>query len=373
MRQESREVDLVQAIALGIAQAVVVATVIAVGAAPENGAPVSAYILAFFSGAVVVASYRLPVIALLAGIGVVILYYVMDLPPIGVAVPILGAVYLAALAGHIRAAAVGSTAFVALSAAIRVLEGGESSAVLAYDTVTNFALIAATVSLAAMQRAQRAMTMHQQHLMELERLAADRRLDVERLRISRELHDSLGHRLATVAVYAGVAGEARDENQRASALNHVQEATRSALQELRVAVRTIRSGFQHLPLPETEAAVGAAASTLREAGFEVGTSLGAGVAAVRPEVQLVAVRIMQEAVTNVLKHADAHRVRIDLSRPANDLVIKVQDDGHVDKFEAGGGIRGMHERARELGGTLRVGSGSDGFTVEARLPAGGTV
>lgn len=254
-----------------------------------------------------------------------------------------------------------------------MLEGGESSAVLAYDTVTNFALIAATVSLAAMQRAQRATAIHQQHLMELQRLAADRKVDAERLQISRELHDSLGHRLATVAVYAGVAGEAQDENQRASALSQVQDSTRSALEELRVAVRTIRSGFEHLPLPEAEAAVGAAASTLREAGYEVESSVGAAVPAVRPEVQLVAIRIMQEAITNVLKHADARRVCIHLSRQADDLVIRVQDDGHTDGYEAGGGIRGMHERARELGGTLRVSSGNHGFTVEARLPAGGAV
>ena len=363
-------VALPQVLALAIAQGVVVATVIAIGAVTADGAPGVAYLFALVSGALVVATSRVPVAALVAAIGTVIAYYVLDLPPIGVAVPILGVVYLTALAGHIAAAAACSTVLVALSAIFRVLEGGESSAVLAYDTVTNFALIAATVSLAAMQRARRAAVAQQRRLVELERLAAERRLDTERLQISRELHDSLGHRLATVAVYAGVAGEAPDDEQRSSALRHVQENTRSALEELRVAIRTIRRGFEPLPHPSAEVAVEAAAAALRHAGFTVETSIAAAVRAVPPEVHQVAVRTVQEAVTNILKHADASSIGIQLSLERDALVVRVEDDGQVDQYTAGGGIAGMRERVQQLGGSLRAEPSGEGFLVEARIPVG---
>jgi len=367
-RPRTERADLTTTVALAIAQAVVVAIVLAIGAIPQGGVPLTTYLVAVISGILTAAAYRIPVTALIVGVGMVIVYYVLDFPPIGVAVPILGTVYLASRAGHLVAASATAATLVTLSAIFRTIEGGESSAVLAYDTVTNLALVAATVALAALQRARDAAARQQQHLMDLERGSTQRRMDTERVRLARELHDSLGHRLAIVAVYAGVAREAGDDGRRIEALAQVQVSTRAALNELRDAVRMIRGGFEEFPLERIDDTVEAAASALRIAGLSVETTISDQADTVPAAVRGVAGRIVQEAVTNILKHARADRATIRVSDADGSLIVRVSDDGVAKSFERGNGIRSMEERVLEIGGSLSVAKAADGFVVEAILP-----
>jgi signal transduction histidine kinase len=364
--------DLSTTYALAIAQTIVVAVVIAIGAIPRGGAPLTAYIVALVSGILTLVAHRLPVTALMLSVVMVIVYYMLDLPPIGVAVPILGPVYLASRAGYGLVAAGSALTLVTLSAVFRTIEAGESSALIAYDTVTNLALVAATVAVAALQRARDRAELQQRRLTEVERISAQRESDTQRVQIARHLHDSLGHRLALVAVYAGVAGEADDDSRRAEALAEVQEGVRAALDELREAVRTIRSGSGESSLEGVDGALESAVSALRAAGFAVDAEIDGEVDAVPLAVRVGAVRILQEAVTNILKHARADHAKIRVWVEPDVLRLRVADDGAVQSFERGQGIRGMEERARELGGSLSIADRTDGFVLEAILPWTGT-
>lgn len=368
MTGRTAQTDRMAIVALAVAQAVVVAGVVAIGNASKSQVEPLAYLLALASGAAVLVAMRFPTVALLVGIANVVVYYLAELSPIGVAVPILGVVYLAALAGRAAVAFGISCALIVLSVVIRVLEGGESGAVLAYDTVTNLALVTATVALGALIDARRVAAERQRRLLQLERDAFDRRLDGERLAISRDLHDALGHRLVTAAVYGGVAMEARDDEQRIAALHLVREATATALDELRTAVRAIRTGSREHEDVSLRLVVEDAAEMLRRAGLSVDVDVTGDDRSASPDVRQAAARIIQEATTNVAKHSRASAVTIAVDHRDDIVEVSVRDDGAVDEVADGSGIEGMRERAAALGGTLSVTGGADGLTVRARLP-----
>ncbi|GHD83955.1 two-component sensor histidine kinase [Streptomyces naganishii JCM 4654] len=212
---------------------------------------------------------------------------------------------------------------------------------------------------------------------------ARRRVAEERLRIARDLHDVVAHHIALVNVQAGVAAHVMDKrpDQAKEALAHVREASRSALNELRATVGLLRqSGDPEAP---TEPAPGLSrleelAGTFRSAGLHVeiaradhGTTLPAA-------VDLAAFRVVQEALTNVQKHAGVQaRAEVSVVRVGPNVEVTVLDDGAGDQDgldggpEAGGGhgLLGMRERVTALGGTLTTGPRyGGGFRVHAILP-----
>ncbi|MFF7165094.1 sensor histidine kinase [Streptomyces sp. NPDC008086] len=207
---------------------------------------------------------------------------------------------------------------------------------------------------------------------------ARRRVAEERLRIARDLHDVVAHHIALVNVQAGVASHVMDKrpDQAKEALAHVREASRSALNELRATVGLLRqSGDPEAP---TEPAPGLdrldeLAGTFRSAGLQVeiaradqGTTLPAA-------VDLAAYRVIQEALTNVQKHAGAEaKAEVSVVRVGPNVEITVLDDGAGDdeSVEGGGhGLLGMRERVTALRGTLTTGPRyGGGFRVHAILP-----
>ncbi|MGW2748898.1 sensor histidine kinase [Streptomyces sp. NPDC001450] len=208
---------------------------------------------------------------------------------------------------------------------------------------------------------------------------ARRRVAEERLRIARDLHDVVAHHIALVNVQAGVAAHVMDRrpDQAKEALAHVREASRSALNELRATVGLLRqSGDPEAP---TEPAPGLSrlddlAGTFRSAGLPVevartdhGTELPAA-------VDLAAYRIVQEALTNVQKHAGTDaRAEVSVVRVGPNIEVTVLDDGTGAAPEpgAGGGhgLLGMRERVTALRGTLTTGPRyGGGFRVHAILP-----
>jgi signal transduction histidine kinase len=207
---------------------------------------------------------------------------------------------------------------------------------------------------------------------------ARRRVAEERLRIARDLHDVVAHHIALVNVQAGVASHVMDKrpDQAKEALAHVREASRSAIDELRATVGLLRqSGDPEAP---TEPAPGLAhldglVETFRNAGLPVQCVVAEAPAQLPAAVDLAVYRVVQEALTNVRKHAGAGaKAEVSVVRVGAEVEVTVLDDGAGtgEPSEGGGhGLLGMRERVSALAGTLvaepRYGGG---FRVQAILP-----
>jgi len=201
----------------------------------------------------------------------------------------------------------------------------------------------------------------------------------ERLRLARELHDTIAAAIAVIAIQAGVADHAlqrcQAEPQRArAALQTIRAASLQALDELQAAVRTLRGGAGARGPRPGVAQLDALTGLAGAAGVRVELTV---VGAARPlpsSVDLAAYRIVQEALTNVLRHAGSATARVRLTYRERDLTVQVDDDGP----RAGGrrplgggghGLLGMQERVAALGGRLAAGPRpSGGFRVVATIP-----
>jgi signal transduction histidine kinase len=208
-------------------------------------------------------------------------------------------------------------------------------------------------------------------------VAARRHVEEERLRIAREMHDVVAHTMAAVNVQMGVAVaafDARPDMARA-ALDQAQISSRAALRELRGAISLLRGGGDAdgtRPAPQL-CEIEDLAVTTRRAGVAVTVRDGTVGHDVPAAVQLAAYRIVQEALTNVRKHAHASRATVVISYDPDELGIEVLDDGvgtcGNGRLGAGHGLVGMRERAALYGGTVETGPGPHGgFRVTARIP-----
>jgi len=216
---------------------------------------------------------------------------------------------------------------------------------------------------------------------------ARRAVTEERLRLAQEVHDVAGHGFAVIAMQAGVALRVldRDPGAARAALEGIRSASREALDSLRSEIEALQHGTAGPLRPGSGLAdLPALASRIRASGLPV--SLDGPVAAddLPPEVDRTAYRIVQESLTNVLRHAGADAtaavaIRRDTEAPGIEapgievLCIEVRDTGRGPGGEVspGRGLAGMRSRAEALGGTVEAGPGLDGgFTVTARLPLG---
>ncbi|MDF5753917.1 sensor histidine kinase [Spongiactinospora sp. TRM90649] len=211
----------------------------------------------------------------------------------------------------------------------------------------------------------------------------------ERLRIARDLHDALGHRLSLINVQASAALHRLAEHpERAEpALASIKEASREALGDLRATLGMLRVGDRgESSAPERGPASGQGLAVLGVAGLDalvagarrtglavrlsVGTG-GDGSPELPPEVDQAVYRIVQEALTNVTRHSGAGSaaVAIEFDDRSKQVTVRVDDDGGAAPGPPGHGIRGMRERAAALGGELAAGPRpGGGFEVCARLP-----
>ena len=204
---------------------------------------------------------------------------------------------------------------------------------------------------------------------------AERRLGDERLRIAREVHDVVAHAMVAINVQAGVAAHLieRDAGEAREALLHIKRTSGDALADLRATLGVLRDRDQAAPVGPA-AGLGdldAVAEQLRATGVEVTVDVDA-VGMVPTPVHSAGYRIVQEGLTNVLRHADAQAVSVVVRVDEDMLTIVVTDDGpgRTGSTEGtGAGVRGMRERAEALGGTLSAGPGEDGgWRVQATLP-----
>jgi signal transduction histidine kinase len=203
------------------------------------------------------------------------------------------------------------------------------------------------------------------------RLAAE----LERSRIARELHDVIAHKVSIMVVQAGAAEHVLgpDPTQARRALKHVQDAGREALDELELLLGVLRhengSPAERTPRPSLQD-VDLLLEPLRAAGMQVRLSAEGVAGGLPPSVDASAYRVVQEALTNALKHAPGSRVEVGIRADAAALHITVRDDGPAPAVvEAGHGLVGLEERVTLHGGQLFAGRGEHGgFEVRADLP-----
>jgi len=208
-----------------------------------------------------------------------------------------------------------------------------------------------------------------------------RRVAEERLRIARDLHDSVAHAMATINVQAGAAAHVLERRPEAAkpALDAIQDASREVLDELAAMVRVLREEDDdgaRVPTPgiaEVPELVDAAGAAHLPVSLEVDGPIG-GVAA---PVGTAVYRIVQESLTNVMRHAPGAATRVVIRRGHDrSLCVEVHDDGRSTAANgragargSGTGIRGMRERAEATGGVLDAGPCADGgFRVTVTWP-----
>ena len=197
------------------------------------------------------------------------------------------------------------------------------------------------------------------------------------MRIARELHDVLAHNISLISVQAGVALHLMDDQpeQARTALTAIKQASREALGELRSVLDVLRQADDDaLPRSPTPGLDGLDQLVARAgaAGLPVETVVEGNRRSLPAGVDLASYRIVQEALTNTMRHAAASRATVTVALGPDTVSVEVTDDGRGGAHTDGHGLCGMRERAAALGGTFDAGSRPDGgFRVRARLPIEG--
>jgi signal transduction histidine kinase len=317
---------------------------------------------------------------LVGSVGVLYLYYGLDYPAFAPAVPLAAASYTAAAAGHIRAAALLLLGLLLVGLGWQTLgEDASPASVLGVNTLADASLLAAVLLLGEAVRNRRAWA--EEVRARLRRAAEDRereavrRVEEERLSIARELHDVMAHTIAALNVQAGVAADVIDDapDQAKASLQAIRDGSRQAMAELKATVGLLRGGAEgspRAPAPGLDQLDGLA-RMVTGAGLEVDVEVAGAARPLPGAVDLTAYRIVQESLTNVVRHAQASTASVSVRYEPDAVVVRVEDDGRgASNGAAGHGIVGMRERAAAIGGTLQAGPLPDGgFRVSARLPA----
>lgn len=362
---------------LGYAVAMAVGVAVFTRSADSQPGQGTAYLFALGFGLILLIRRQHPVLVLiLTSLGICV-YYTLQFPPIGLALPIAVALFSAADAGHLRISMVVSAVLVTLTVYFQVKGERDVGQLLGYELPPVIALIGASLALGDGTRSRRLLKESQrererQGRLELERRATDQRTE-ERLRLARDLHDALGHNVAMISLQSAVAAEALPERvpEAQRAVAEIRNIGVATMAELRATVRRLRSLDSAVELRAILDELPALAEHARGNGLDVQIVEAGGHREVPNALGLAAYRIVQEALTNIIRHANATTAVVTLERGRDALTVTVRDDGRGPaEYEIGNGIRGMRERAAEWGGQLTVtSSGRDsGTVVTATLP-----
>jgi signal transduction histidine kinase len=208
-------------------------------------------------------------------------------------------------------------------------------------------------------------------LVERHRQEREQAAEEERLRIARELHDVVAHNVSVMAIQAGASRVSGSSS--AEALESIEKEARDTLAELNKllgVLRTSPGSADRAPQPTLDE-VDVLLKPARDAGLQASLNVIGEPRRLSAAVDLSAYRIVQEAITNVLKHANASRVEVTVDYQAEAVALTVSDNGSgmVSNHSTGHGLIGMRERVALFGGDLTTGSSSlGGFTVRATLP-----
>jgi signal transduction histidine kinase len=288
-------------------------------------------------------------------------------------------VFTVGLHGHrTRALVVGALMAPVVAAGVLITShqlGGDSVA----ETVAYLALVLGALVAGDAVRARQELVRVVAAEAERERAAlTQHRFDEQRLRYAHELHDVVGHALVAINVRAAAAAHLARREQGASpvgALEEIASTSAEALGELRAALKGLRSDDRDaVPLRPAGAGLadlGDLIAGVKGAGLTVELDMAAATAAVPPAVGHAGYRIVQEGLTNVLRHSTAKHARVRIGQDEGALLVEVLDNGQALPGNGGGGhgLLGMRERAAALGGSCEAGRApGGGWRVRARIP-----
>jgi signal transduction histidine kinase len=219
------------------------------------------------------------------------------------------------------------------------------------------------------RRTQIAMLQERARRLDEERAAAVQR---ERVRIARDMHDIVAHSVGLMIVQAetGPLLTHTDPARADDTFAGIADTGREAVRQLRHSLGVLREDTADPPQQPGIAAIADLVAATCRSGLAASLDEHGRPRAVPGEIGVTAYRVVQEALTNTRKHADASVVRVSLRWHENGVTVEVVDDGNGPRFEAlrGRGLLGMRERVSACGGTLRHGSAGTGFEVIAELP-----
>jgi signal transduction histidine kinase len=358
--------------------AVVPPILIVDAAVSHDGKPITfVSVLAAFVGCVPLAMWRrVPFLVMfpLVTAGIILVLWQLHPPNTVVIIPMIALFELALSGDRRRSLAMGVATVPCVFISVLPFQGSESLASL---VVRNLALCVLAIAAGDIVRSRKLSAQRTVEAMEQETL---RRVGEERLRIAREIHDLVAHAMTAINVQAGVAAHLleRDPGQAYDALRNIKHTSGGALSDLRSTLDVLRDPSQAAPLgpPARLDDIPELTAGLRAAGVTVDLDVDAG-ADVPAAVQSAGYRIVQEALTNVARHASrASSTHVSVRRVPGALTIEVTDDGAVAPVPAkgasdGNGVRGMRERATALGGSLEAAPvDTGGWRVRATLPVG---
>jgi signal transduction histidine kinase len=322
-----------------------------------------------------VARRRNPVVVLGIVFGAFLLYFLIGYPNGPIWFSLIVAYYTAAARGHrLAAAIVGVSGFVLFPWMDFLVRDGPAPSTISLLALGAWLLVlfgTAEIVRIRRERAVEAVRMEEEESL--------RRASEERLRIARELHDALGHHLSLISVQAGAAlhvNEALPEQARTS-LAAIRDASKEALTELRSVLDILRQRGEAAPrFPgSTLARIEDLAAQAAAAGLDVRTEVVGEARPLPYGVEAAAFRIVQEALTNVTRHAGRANATVRVAYGDRELTVQVEDDGRgavaasASPDGSGKGIMGMRERVTALGGELEAGPRPEGgFRVRAVLP-----
>jgi signal transduction histidine kinase len=358
---------------------VLVAVTVAAGSGSPAELPASAWIAVSGVVAATVMFRVAPRTGLLVGAAALVGYHVAVGDPLGLAWPLVVAVYGVARAGHLWVGVGFSVAYLTAVVSHRAIEGVATDGLTLLHAAAQEGLLLAGALLVGevvrtrvlqAETARERLTLLQRHQDE----ETQRRIAEERLRIAHDLHDLTAHTVAVISLHAGVARERfdRDPDQARASLSTIDATSKQAAKELRGLVGLLRS--DEPPPPDGLDAVHRAVDAARSTGLMVDLHIEPPGLTLTGPTGIAAARIVQESLTNVLRHARAEHAAVTIRATDGTLEIWVTDDGaspiqHAGVPQPGVGLRGMRERVDVLGGTLTHGRGtSGGFEVHARLP-----
>lgn len=373
---------------LALALVQTVGTFGAARAQPDRRAPDLLAVLVAVAGPAALTLVRrhpVPVLAWVAAL--TSLYLLRDYPYGPVLASMVVAVVVTVVRGHRVAAWVATAAVVAVPLVARSTAPDHPWSWTAFTAVGAWVLLVLAAAELARTRVARTA--------DLRRARAEarrREQNEERLRIAREIHDVVAHHMSLVNVQASTALHLLDKRAAGAqarngapeptgldgtrtALEAIKGASKEALSELRSLVDVLRDTAEPAPRSPVDrlASLPTLVARARSAGIATTLEVTGEQRSLPTQVDHAAFRIVQEAVTNVVRHAAAQRAAITLRYEADRLVVVVQDDGRGPAgLRAGNGIRGMTERAAACGGTLELTPAAGGGTrIDAVLPTAG--
>ncbi|MEU7863772.1 sensor histidine kinase [Nonomuraea sp. NPDC049141] len=368
-------------LAADVAVSVALGVMLLVVALSTPGTGVLEYVVVVAGSLSLLLLRRAPVVALVICTVCMLVFSVEAHPGPPAAFPVILSVFAAVHAGHRLVAAGAGAVFLGGSLVASLATATDQPAL---NSLQNTSLligwfVAAGVAATVSRHRQAYLHQVEERAAEAERTREEvalRRAGEERLRIARELHDSLTHSISIIKVQAGVAVHlARKRGEEVPpALLAIQEASGDAMRELRATLEVLRDSDA-----DAGEAPGSGLDRLddlldraRSAGLPATVLITGTRGSLPAEVDRAAYRIVQEALTNVARHAGGASAAVRIDYGLDELVVQIDDDGRAGADTThvpGVGLLGMRERVAALGGRLRAEARPEGgFTVRAELP-----